>query len=50
LLGHADAQTTLRYAHLADDPARMAANRISGVVAAAMDESATVLPMRNPVS
>jgi hypothetical protein len=52
LLGHAHAQTTLRYAHLADDPARMAANRISGAVAAAMDvqgnESETVLPMRKP--
>jgi site-specific recombinase XerD len=50
LLGHTDPQTTLRYAHLADDPARMAANRISGAVAAAMDnkagDSAPVLPMQ----
>jgi integrase len=50
LLGHAHAQTTLRYAHLADDPARMAANRISGAVAAAMDQGATVLPMRKPAA
>jgi integrase len=54
LLGHADAQTTLRYAHLADDPARMAADRISGAIATAMDaktgESAPVHPMRKPAA
>jgi integrase len=37
LLGHIDVQTTLRYAHLADDPARMAADRISRAIEAAMD-------------
>jgi integrase len=54
LLGHADAQTTLRYAHLADDPARMAADRISGAIEAAMnskdDERTPVLPMRKPAA
>jgi len=54
LLGHADVKTTARYAHLSDDPVRMAADRISGAVAAAMDlkgnESAPVLPMRKPAA
>jgi integrase len=50
LLGHTDVATTARYAHLADDPVRMAADRISGAIAAAMDESATVLPIRKPAA
>lgn len=37
LLGHADASTTQRYAHLATDPLRAVADRISGQVAAALD-------------
>jgi integrase len=36
LLGHADAATTQRYAHLATDPLRAVADRISGQVAAAL--------------
>jgi integrase len=36
LLGHAHVQTTQRYAHLADDPVREAANRISAAVDAAL--------------
>jgi len=36
LLGHADSATTQRYAHLAVDPLRAVADRISGQVAAAM--------------
>jgi integrase len=36
LLGHADVKTTARYAHLADDPVRTAADRIAGSIAAAM--------------
>ena len=36
LLGHKDVKTTQRYAHIGDDPARMAANRISETIAAAM--------------
>jgi integrase len=37
LLGHNDATTTQRYAHLAADPLRAVADRISGKVAAALD-------------
>lgn len=37
LLGHADVKTTARYAHLADDPVRSAADRIAGSIAAAME-------------
>ncbi|HVT57080.1 MAG TPA: tyrosine-type recombinase/integrase [Thermoanaerobaculia bacterium] len=37
LLGHSQPATTARYAHLADDPLRAAADRISGEIAAAMN-------------
>jgi integrase len=54
LLGHADVKTTARYAHLADDPVRIAANRISGAIAAAMDlavdRSESVLSLRKPAA
>ena len=50
LLGHADVKTTARYAHLAEDPVRLAANRISGAIAAAInspvDTVAPALSMR----
>ena len=36
LLGHRQSGTTARYAHLADDPLKAAADRISGTIAAAM--------------
>jgi integrase len=36
LLGHRDPKTTARYAHLADDPLKAAADRISSTIAAAM--------------
>ncbi len=36
LLGHSTPATTARYAHLSHDPARAAADRISGRLAAAM--------------
>lgn len=36
ILGHKSVLTTQRYAHLADDPARAAANRASGKIAAAL--------------
>lgn len=36
LLGHADPKTTARYAHIADDPARAAADRISGAIAGSL--------------
>lgn len=41
LLGHTQAQTTARYAHLADDPAKQAANRVAGSIGS--------LIMRRPV-
>ncbi len=36
ILGHTQAATTQRYAHLADDPVREAAERVGGEVAAAL--------------
>ena len=33
LLGHSQVQTTARYAHLADDPVKAAANRIASRIA-----------------
>ena len=36
LLGHKDPSTTARYAHLANDPLRAAADRIAGNIAAAL--------------
>lgn len=50
LLGHADVKTTARYAHLADDPLKAAANRISESIAAAMDgqSSAEIVQIRKP--
>jgi len=38
LLGHTNAATTQRYAHLDNDPLRKAANRIGGDIAAAMGD------------
>jgi integrase len=38
ILGHADAATTAKYAHLANDPVRRASERIGGDIAAAMGE------------
>lgn len=36
LLGHTQIQTTMRYAHLADDPVRLAAAQVSGSLAMAL--------------
>ena len=36
ILGHTQAQTTARYAHLADDPLRKASERIASSLKAAM--------------
>lgn len=38
LLGHADVKTTARYAHLADDPVRAAADSISAHIAKALEQ------------
>jgi integrase len=40
LLGQKDPKTTARYSHIADDPARAAADRIAGNIAAAMNGEA----------
>lgn len=37
LLGHTQVQTTARYAHLAADPVKAAAERVSTKIAALMD-------------
>ncbi len=42
LLGHRDPKTTARYSHIADDPAKIAADRISRSISAAMR------PVENP--
>jgi integrase len=36
LLGHRQAGTTMRYAHLADDPVQAAADRVAGTIASAL--------------
>lgn len=49
LLGHAEARTTQRYAHLDHDPLKRAANQIGATIAAAMGEPAkdgNVTPIR----
>jgi integrase len=48
LLGHAQAATTARYAHLDNDPLRQASEMIAGRIAAALhgNRNAVVLPLR----
>ena len=41
LLGHANANTTARYAHLDADPLRRASNAIGGTIAAALGDALT---------
>jgi integrase len=53
LLGHTQAATTARYAHLADDPLRRASASIADTISAAMGEkrdtpSADVVPLSKP--
>jgi integrase len=52
LLGHAQAATTARYAHLDNDPLRRASDAIAGRIAAAMGKGqnrpAEVVPLRRP--
>jgi hypothetical protein len=49
MLGHTQAQTTQRYAHLASDPVKAAAVTVAGKIAAAMsggkDEAAAVVKL-----
>jgi integrase len=46
LLGHTQARTTQRYAHLADDPLREAAQKITTVITSAGRSGADVVPLR----
>ena len=48
LLGHTQAATTQRYAHLADDPLREATNRMGAIIenAEGKRETAEVIPLR----
>jgi integrase len=46
LLGHTQARTTERYAHLADDPLREAANKIGAVIAGAGKSGADVVRIK----
>lgn len=48
MLGHTDAKTTHRYAHLAADPVKAAAATVAGTIAAAMSggKPAAVMPIR----
>ena len=48
LLGHSQARTTQRYAHLADDPLREATAKIGGVIAGA-GEGTDVVRLRKGV-
>ncbi len=51
LLGHTQVQTTARYAHLAADPVKAAAERVSSNIAALMDgPSAEVVSLRSTVT
>lgn len=46
LLGHTQAATTQRYAHLLDDPLRAATERVGAFVTGAGKEGAVVVPLR----
>jgi integrase len=46
LLGHSQVRTTQRYAHLADDPLREAADKITKVITGAGKAGAPIVPLR----
>ena len=48
LLGHSQAATTSRYAHLGNDPLRQAAETIGATIEAAMSRKSEVVPLKNP--
>jgi hypothetical protein len=52
MLGHSQAATTARYAHLARDPVKAAAAAVASKIAAAMsagtDQPAAVVDLRKP--
>jgi integrase len=49
LLGHTQPRTTQRYAHLADDPLREAADKIGRVISNAAKPGAPVVPLHGSV-
>ena len=49
LLGHTQSRTTQRYAHLADDPLREAAEKIGAVISGAGKPSADIVPLKSAV-
>ncbi|WP_223476573.1 tyrosine-type recombinase/integrase [Oricola indica] len=49
LLGHSDPKTTARYAHLAADPLRQAANAIADTIALSLNGGAEIVPFRKEV-
>ncbi|MSP75556.1 MAG: DUF4102 domain-containing protein [Rhodospirillaceae bacterium] len=46
LLGHTQAQTTMRYSHLLDDPLRAATERVGAIVGAAGRKGADIVPLK----
>jgi hypothetical protein len=47
LLGHSQAQTTQRYAHLADDPIKAATERVGAAISGMMaNKTGRVIPLR----
>ena len=46
LLGHTQASTTQRYAHLMDDPLRAATERVGAIVTGTEEISGEVVPLR----
>jgi integrase len=46
LLGHTQAQTTARYAHLFDDPLRAATERVGAIVTGAAATASEIVPVR----
>jgi hypothetical protein len=47
LLGHTQLKTTMRHAHLADDPLREAVNTIGGVIAGAGKPGAEIRSIKD---
>jgi integrase len=47
LLGHADSRSTARYAHLADDVRKVAADSVGGEIAAALQGASQAHPLRS---
>jgi len=48
ILGHTQIQTTMRYAHLADEPVREAADKISQQLGALLGSGGTSQPIKSP--